>query len=95
MSTPISSQSCFIDIALLQKISLLLGHEKSVVYSKLVNNPFKCPKLTNMTFGLADKVDHSKNSPIILYIFIHSISHGENTKNISTLYEFYHFQSIQ
>ena len=37
----ISSQNCFIDIDLLQKMFLLLGHEKDFEYLKLVNNPFK------------------------------------------------------
>ena len=37
----ISSQSCFIEMDLLQKMFLLLGHVKNVIYSKLVNNPFK------------------------------------------------------
>ena len=37
----ISSQSCFIEMDLLQKMYLLVGHEKNVIYSKLVNNPFK------------------------------------------------------
>ena len=40
----ISSQSCFIKMDLSQKMILLLGHEKNVIYSKLVNNPFKCLK---------------------------------------------------
>ena len=37
----ISSQSGFIEMDLLQKMFLLVGHEKNVIYSKLVNNPFK------------------------------------------------------
>ena len=37
----ISSQTYFIEMDLLQKMFLLLGHEKNVIYSKLVNNPFK------------------------------------------------------
>ena len=37
----ISSQSGFIEMNLLQKMFLLVGHEKKVIYSKLVNNPFK------------------------------------------------------
>ena len=41
----ISSQSGFIEMGLLQKMFLLVGHEKNifkyVIYSKLVNNPFK------------------------------------------------------
>ena len=36
----ISSQSGFIEMDLLQKMFLLVGHEKNVIYSKLVNNPF-------------------------------------------------------
>ena len=36
----ISSQSGFIEMDLLQKIFFLVGHEKNVIYSKLVNNPF-------------------------------------------------------
>jgi len=36
----ISSQSCFIEMDLSQKMFLWLGHEKNVIYSKLVNNPF-------------------------------------------------------
>ena len=38
--TIISSQSCFIEMDLLQKIFHLLRHEKTI-YSKLVNNLFK------------------------------------------------------
>ena len=34
------SQSGFIEMDLLQKMFLLVGHEKNVIYSKLVNNPF-------------------------------------------------------
>ena len=37
----ISSQSGFIEMDLLQKMFLLVGHEKNVIYSKFVNNPFK------------------------------------------------------
>ena len=37
----IPSQSGFIEMDLLQKIFLLVGHKKNVMYSKLVNNPFK------------------------------------------------------
>ena len=37
----ISSQSCFIEMDLSQKMFLSLGHEKNVIYSNLVNNPFK------------------------------------------------------
>ena len=37
----ISIQSCFIEMDLLQKVFLLLGHEKNAIYSKLVNSPFK------------------------------------------------------
>ena len=37
----ILSQSGFIEMYLLQKMFLLVGHEKNVIYSKLVNNPFK------------------------------------------------------
>ena len=37
----ISSQSGFIEMNLLQKMFLMVGHEKKVIYSKLVNNPFK------------------------------------------------------
>ena len=37
----ISSQRCFIEMDLSLKIFLLLGHEKDVIYSKLVINPFK------------------------------------------------------
>ena len=33
-------ESCFIELDLLQKMILLLGYEKNVIYSKLVNNPF-------------------------------------------------------
>ena len=36
----ISSQSGFIEMDLLQKMFLLVEHEKNVIYSKLVNNPF-------------------------------------------------------
>ena len=36
----ISSHSCFIEIDFLQKLFLLLGHEKNVICSKLVSNPF-------------------------------------------------------
>ena len=36
----ISSQSGFIEMDLLQKMFLLVGHEKNVIHSKLVNNPF-------------------------------------------------------
>ena len=37
----ISSQSGFIEMDLLQKMFLLVGHEKNAIYSKLVSNPFK------------------------------------------------------
>ena len=37
----ISSQSGFIEMDLLQRMFLLVGHEKNVIYSILVNNPFK------------------------------------------------------
>ena len=37
----ISSQSGFIEMDLSQKMFLLVGHEKNVIYSKMVNNPFK------------------------------------------------------
>ena len=37
----ISSQSCFIEMDLSQKMCILLGHEKNFIYSKLLNNPFK------------------------------------------------------
>ena len=37
----ISSQSGIIEMDLSQKMFLLVGHEKFVIYSKLVNNPFK------------------------------------------------------
>ena len=37
----ISSQSCSIEMDLSQQMSLSLGHEKNVIYSNLVNNPFK------------------------------------------------------
>ena len=37
----ISSQSGFIEMDLLQNMFLLVGHEKNVIYSKLVKNPFK------------------------------------------------------
>ena len=36
----ISSQSGFIEMNLLQKMFLLVGARKNVIYSKLVNNPF-------------------------------------------------------
>ena len=36
----ISSQSGFIEMNLSQKMFLLVGHKKNVIYSKLVNNPF-------------------------------------------------------
>ena len=45
--TIVSSQSGFIDMDLLQKMFLLEGHEKNVIYSKLVNNPFKQPCYRN------------------------------------------------
>ena len=35
------SQGGFIEMDLLQKIFLLVGHEKDVIYLKLVNNPFE------------------------------------------------------
>ena len=44
----ISSQSCFIEMDLSQKMLLLLGHEKNFVYSKLVNNPFNHLYLYNL-----------------------------------------------
>ena len=37
----ISSQSGFIEMDLLQKMFLSVGHEKNVIHSKLVNNLFK------------------------------------------------------
>ena len=42
-----SSQNCSIEVDLEQKMSLLLRHEKNVIYSKLLNNPFF--KLINPT----------------------------------------------
>ena len=37
----IPSQSGFIEMDLLQKMFLLVGHEKNGIYSKFVANPFK------------------------------------------------------
>ena len=42
----ISSQSGFIEMNLLQKMFLLVGARKNVIYSKLVNNPFKLDRAT-------------------------------------------------
>ena len=44
----ISSQSGFIEMDLLQKMFLLVGHEKYVIYSKLVNNPFNHTRVSLM-----------------------------------------------
>ena len=52
----ISSQSGFIEMDLLQKMFLLVGHEKNVIHSKLVSNPFKKGKLQYLSAGVMHNI---------------------------------------
>ena len=61
----ISSQSGIIEMDLLQKNIFLVGHEKNVIYSKMVNNPFKrfdfSRQLNTIVGSKGFKVDNYSN----------------------------------